>query len=48
MGELFTIGHSNLDPRVFTELLRLRGVSFVADVRSVPCSRHVSAYIGRT
>ena len=37
---LYTIGHSNHPIERFIELLRRHGVGFVADVRSVPASRH--------
>lgn len=41
---IYTIGHSSHPQAVFTALLRQHGVSLLADVRSVPASRHVPAY----
>ena len=38
-NRILTIGHSNHEPEAFLELLRLHGVSAVADVRSSPYSR---------
>ena len=37
-GRLFSIGHSNHDPATFLRLLRLNGVTALADVRSAPYS----------
>lgn len=37
--DLFTIGHSNLEPGRFVTLLKVVGVRAVMDVRSVPFSR---------
>lgn len=37
--EVFTIGHSNHSFEKFSELLRLHGITAVADVRSAPYSR---------
>jgi uncharacterized protein (DUF488 family) len=37
--DLFSIGHSNIAEQRFLALLRDAGVSFIADVRSVPHSR---------
>ena len=39
--KLFTIGHSNRSIDEFVELLRLYGVTAIADVRSQPYSRHM-------
>jgi uncharacterized protein (DUF488 family) len=36
---VFTIGHSNHAPTVFTDLLRGQGIACLADVRSLPASR---------
>lgn len=36
---VFTIGHSNHAPAVFTDLLRAQGIACLADVRSLPASR---------
>jgi uncharacterized protein (DUF488 family) len=41
---LFSIGHSNLDWPHFLGLLRLAGVTAVADVRSSPYSRRLPQY----
>jgi uncharacterized protein (DUF488 family) len=38
--DLFTIGHSNIPAERFVAMLREAGVNRVADVRSVPASRH--------
>jgi uncharacterized protein (DUF488 family) len=38
--DVFTIGHSNIPIDRFVALLRQAGVTTVADVRSVPASRH--------
>jgi uncharacterized protein (DUF488 family) len=38
--DLLTIGHSNLPAERFVALLQKAGVNVVADVRSVPASRH--------
>ena len=40
MRALHTIGHSTLPADVFTGLLRTHGIVTLADVRSVPRSRH--------
>jgi uncharacterized protein (DUF488 family) len=40
MGTLHTIGHSTRPADVFTGLLRTHGIVTLADVRSVPHSRH--------
>ena len=37
---VFTIGHSNHAPDAFLDLLRVHGISAVADVRSAPYSRY--------
>jgi uncharacterized protein (DUF488 family) len=42
--EIFTIGHSNHSIEKFVELLRLHGVTAVADVRSAPYSRFNPQY----
>jgi len=39
--KLLTIGHSNRSLDEFVELLRLHGVTAIADVRSQPYSRHM-------
>ena len=39
-SEVFTVGHSTLPYEAFLELLRIAGVTAVADVRSTPFSRH--------
>lgn len=41
---IFTIGHSNHPLERFIELLRSAAVTAVADVRSVPYSRHASQF----
>jgi uncharacterized protein (DUF488 family) len=41
---VFTIGHSNHAPESFLGLLRLHGITAVADVRSQPHSRHNPQY----
>jgi uncharacterized protein (DUF488 family) len=41
MAELFTIGHSNHTIEIFVNLLRLHGVTALADVRSHPYSRYL-------
>ena len=41
---LFTIGHSNHELESFMELIRLHGVTAVADVRSDPYSRYTSQF----
>src|SRR5207249_4956525 len=38
-GRLFSVGHSNHDPAGFLRLLRLHGVTALADVRSSPYSQ---------
>jgi hypothetical protein len=38
--DLFSIGHSNIPAGRFVAMLQSAGVSLVADVRSVPASRH--------
>jgi uncharacterized protein (DUF488 family) len=38
--DLFTIGHSNIPAERFLALVQQAGVKVVADVRSVPASRH--------
>jgi uncharacterized protein (DUF488 family) len=38
---LLTVGHSNLEPAPFIELLRDQGVELLVDVRRFPGSRHV-------
>jgi uncharacterized protein (DUF488 family) len=38
--DLFSIGHSNIPADRFLVLLRTAGVTVVADVRSIPASRH--------
>lgn len=38
--DVFTIGHSTLSYEVFLSLLRLAGITAVADVRTAPFSRH--------
>ncbi|QDT65273.1 DUF488 domain-containing protein [Calycomorphotria hydatis] len=40
-GCLLTVGHSNRSDTEFVELLRMYGVTAVADVRSQPYSRHL-------
>jgi uncharacterized protein (DUF488 family) len=39
-GELWSIGHSNLNIERFTDLLRQHDVALLADVRTAPFSRH--------
>ena len=39
-ADVFTIGHSTLSYEVFLSLLRLAGITAVADVRTAPFSRH--------
>ncbi|MCK5219766.1 DUF488 domain-containing protein [bacterium] len=41
MAKLFTIGHSNLAFDVFLENLRQAGIQILADVRTLPRSKHV-------
>ncbi len=41
-SRIFTIGHSNLDPDRFRELLVEHGIEVVVDVRSWPHSRYVA------
>jgi uncharacterized protein (DUF488 family) len=41
MNPLFTIGHSNHSPEKFVELLEYRGITALADVRSLPYSRYL-------
>jgi uncharacterized protein (DUF488 family) len=36
---IYTIGHSNLDIRIFIELLKNQGIDCLIDIRSVPFSR---------
>lgn len=43
-NRLFTVGHSNLEPEAFVELLRGAGVTALADVRSSPYSRRLPQY----
>jgi uncharacterized protein (DUF488 family) len=38
--EIWTIGHSNRSIEDFVELLKAHGVEAIADVRSIPASRH--------
>jgi uncharacterized protein (DUF488 family) len=38
--KMFTVGHSTHDPSTFLTLLRRHRVTAIADVRSVPMSRH--------
>jgi uncharacterized protein (DUF488 family) len=38
--DLFSIGHSNIPAERFVAMLQSAGVTLVADVRSVPASRH--------
>ncbi|KAA6459182.1 DUF488 domain-containing protein [Acidobacteria bacterium AB60] len=45
-GVLFTIGHSTHTLEEFVHLLRVHGVKRVADVRSIPKSRHVPQFNG--
>ena len=40
MPEIFTVGHSNRPIADFISLLRAHQVSIIADVRSIPSSRH--------
>src|SRR4051812_25207752 len=41
---LLTVGHSTHDMEYFVGLLRLNNVTAVADVRSVPASRHTPQF----
>jgi uncharacterized protein (DUF488 family) len=45
--DLFSIGHSNIPADRFAGLLRRAGVDAVADVRSVPASRHFPWFSGK-
>ena len=40
-GDVLTVGHSNLDPEAFVELLTGEHVELLVDVRRFPGSRHV-------
>lgn len=48
MRKILTIGHSTLDVSRFIELLQLNQVTAVADVRSVPMSRHTPQFNRKT
>ena len=41
---IYTIGHSNVEPREIVELLRSSGIEAVLDVRSSPYSRHAPQF----
>lgn len=41
---IYTIGHSNMQPARFIELLHMHGVTIVADVRSYPTSKYVPQF----
>ena len=41
IGTVLTVGHSNLEPAKFIDLLRDQGVELLVDVRRFPGSRHV-------
>jgi uncharacterized protein (DUF488 family) len=45
--DLFSIGHSNIPAERFMGLLRLAGVSAIADVRSTPFSRRFPWFSGK-
>jgi uncharacterized protein (DUF488 family) len=45
---LFTIGHSNQALDHFLSLLQRHGIEAVADVRTVPWSRHVPHFNAKT
>ena len=40
-NQVYTIGHSNHEPKEFLTLLRMHGVDAVVDVRSAPYSRYL-------
>ncbi|ODT79809.1 MAG: hypothetical protein ABS69_06990 [Nitrosomonadales bacterium SCN 54-20] len=44
MSPIYSIGHSNHDINTFIKLLKLHGISALADVRSHPYSRFVPQY----
>src|SRR3954452_11406222 len=41
MSRLFTVGHSVHEPNEFLEMLHVRGVELLVDVRRYPASRRV-------
>jgi uncharacterized protein (DUF488 family) len=47
-GSIFTIGHSTRPLSEFIELLQVHGVTLVADVRTIPRSRHNPQFNGDT
>lgn len=44
MTTVFTVGHSNQTQEAFIDLLRLNSISAIADVRSMPFSRHTPQF----
>jgi uncharacterized protein (DUF488 family) len=44
MAEILSIGHSTLDYPSFAALLKVEGVTALADVRSAPYSRYQSQF----
>ena len=43
-GVIYTVGHSTREIDDFVDLLRRHGVALIADVRSIPRSRHVPQF----
>lgn len=41
---IYTLGHSNIDFKEFLSLLKGNGIKILADVRSVPFSKHVPQF----
>ena len=42
--DIYTIGHSNVEPGDVVELLRSHGIEAVLDVRSSPYSKHAPQF----